>query len=219
MICPNCGAIIEEPDHLIMGKDVITFGSYRQDTKTREKTPVRWRVLEKSDGKLKVISSEVLDCGMFDEGGHTREWEWCSLRKWLNEEFLNEAFSPEERERILENRVKNPGNERYGTPGGRDTLDKIFLLSIEEVNRYFYLNGYYRDSCCRASGYAVSRGASRTGSGNCKWWLRTPGSDGNEMINAAIVLEDGRISYYGANSQFGFVGIRPVLVLSDLQDT
>ncbi|MCL2079129.1 MAG: DUF6273 domain-containing protein [Oscillospiraceae bacterium] len=54
----------------------------------------------------------------------------------MNGEFYN-SFSANDRERISETRVATPDNSWYDTSGGEIVGNKIFLLSIEEVARYF----------------------------------------------------------------------------------
>jgi len=66
----------------------------------------------------------------------TAIWSECSLRGWLNGEFYS-GFSAEEKSRILSTNVVNNVNPWYGTDGGQDTVDHVFLLSIEEVVEYF----------------------------------------------------------------------------------
>ena len=63
-------------------------------------------------------------------------WRECSLRRWLNQDFFQEAFSFQERTWILNTRVENPANPKYRTNGGAGTVDKIFLLSIGEAETY-----------------------------------------------------------------------------------
>ena len=110
-------------------------------------------------------------------------WENCSLRKWLNGKFYDEVFSESEKSLIQTVTIKNPDNPLYGTPGGNDTEDNVFCLSLEEVQVYF------ADTNGRMAGltdYAVSRGASvnednklDNGMNTGWWWLRTPASSAN----------------------------------------
>ncbi len=115
----------------------ITFGIYEQDNDTAEKEPIRWKVLDKQGDELLIISEKILDCVKYNEGYVDVTWETCALRVWLNEDFLNDAFTEEEQERIIEKTITNPDNPVWGTEGGEDTEDKVFLLSIEEAEKYF----------------------------------------------------------------------------------
>ena len=40
-----------------------------------------------------LISKYALDCVQYNTKEESVTWETCSLRKWLNETFLNEAFT------------------------------------------------------------------------------------------------------------------------------
>ncbi|MBQ1555208.1 MAG: toll/interleukin-1 receptor domain-containing protein, partial [Clostridia bacterium] len=81
-------------------------------------------------------------------------WENCSLRKWLNGEFINQTFTSSEIERINFTTVTTPDftfvpNENfqllnnYTFDGGADTVERIFLLSVDEYERYFPFRDYY----------------------------------------------------------------------------
>ena len=102
------------------------------------------------------------------------------MRKWLNTEFLNAAFSFEEREMIVPTHVINADNPAFGTPGGEDTSDNVFLLSIEEVLKYFPNDD--------------ERKATMVDGTKAGWLLRTPGesSDCVSFING-----DGSIDGFG----------------------
>ncbi|MDD6035308.1 MAG: DUF6273 domain-containing protein [Lachnospiraceae bacterium] len=67
------------------------------------------------------------------------EWHDKAMEagRWLNSDFYRTAFSEKERASIAETLVRNADNPEYGTEGGNDTRDKVFLLSIEEATTYF----------------------------------------------------------------------------------
>jgi len=114
---------------------VITFGNYK------------WRVLDVDGDEALIMTVEVIEsCPYNKEQAWATwvTWETCSLREYLNNEFL-QRFTKEQQARIVEKNISNPDNIWYGTTGGKDTRDKIFLLSLEEADRYFgnsrdYLN-------------------------------------------------------------------------------
>ena len=66
-------------------------------------------------------------------------WETCSLRKWLNDEFVNEAFSKKEQKYIPTVTVPAHKNPKYDTDPGKATKDKVFLLSAVEVKNILAL--------------------------------------------------------------------------------
>ena len=163
---------------------IVEFGFYEQDNDFSNGTePIEWLVLEIRDGKVLLFSLEGLDCLPYNEEYVDITWEDCTLRGWLNDEFYNNAFSAAEKDRIEETWLTNPDNSEYGTEGGNDTQDKVFLLSMEELEWYFPLdeNGENRHSAVRPTAYALERGAGgwNTGGkwnhGYCRYWLRSPG--------------------------------------------
>ena len=154
-----------------------------------EKTP--WRVLDvERETETALLIAEKPVCERPYHSKWTEiTWEQCDLRKWLNEEYYEKTFSEEEKAAILECELKNPDNPNYGTKGGNDTRDKVFLLSIEEAEKYFMND---RD---RSTG--------------TWWWLRSPGRSGSD----AAVVNGGGV-YYGGNGVIYRSGVRPALKIN-----
>ena len=95
-----------------------------------------WRVLDKQDGKVLLLKDNSLGSTPFDETGKNVTWKSSSVRKWLNGDFLNDNFFKAEQNAILDTTVKNTANPVYNTPAGKDTTDKLFLISCDEVAQY-----------------------------------------------------------------------------------
>lgn len=198
-------------------KSIIQFGEYYQEQdKSYGKQPIEWIPLEwRADGTVLVVSSEILDCKEFDTDGkgYRQTWEECSLRKWLNNEFISEAFSTEEQKLIKEIRVVNKDNREFCTKGGNDTLDRVFLLSMDEFQRYCIINDFYCNNACRPTKYAKSQGARVSGSYGCEWWLRTLGYEKyGAPPSAVLVWPDGKLYKRGAFMEIS-KGIRPAMIL------
>lgn len=99
------------------GVVTIKFGKYN------------WRVLEMSEHTALIITVDCVDNMVYNTSrSNSVTWETCSLRKYLNEDFYNE-FSDSEKSMIKDTNVTNENNFQYGTDGGNNTVDKIFLLS------------------------------------------------------------------------------------------
>ena len=81
-------------------------------------------------------------------------WEACDLRKWLNTEFYNTAFNEDEKSRMLLSHLDNSDNDEYGTSGGNNTDDIVFLLSLKEAQQY----SHKVERWVRATPYALSNG-------------------------------------------------------------
>ena len=156
--------------------DVVKFGTYEQDNDTTNgKEEIEWMVLDVEEGKVLVVSKYALDCRSYHDENVSVTWENCSLRGWLNDEFLNTAFADAEQAMIPTVTVSADKNPEYSTNPGNATQDKVFLLSIDEVKRYFDSDA---ERQCQATIYAETQGSYVTAyNGCCEWWSRTPGYD------------------------------------------
>ena len=131
------------------------------------------------------------------------------LFRSLNGEFYDTAFNEEEKGRIALTEVENADNPRYGTEGGEDTEDRIFLLSLEEAEMYFEDD---EDRRAFPTEYAVAKGIwvwEKTGT--VWWWLRSPGYDSGG--SAAGVDPDGSLNYIGTYVYYSRYAVRPALRL------
>ncbi len=88
------------------------------------------------DKKL-LLSKYALDCQPYNTNFEETCWEKCSIRAWLNNQFLNQAFSEDEKSQILLSEVSADKNPEFDTNQGNNTQDKIFLLSVLESQKYF----------------------------------------------------------------------------------
>ena len=178
----------------------VTFGKYPQTESGTDATPIEWLVLEYDEANdcALLISRYGLDAQPYNIEDVDVTWETCTLRKWLNEDFLVTAFSAEERAKLVEVSVPNPGS---------DTRDTVFLLSINEVNALFSGDGA---RMCGATAYAKAQGAYVSDNGNSWWWLRSPGGDSNY---AAYVNSDDVVCDIGNYVNRGYNVVRPVVVL------
>ena len=188
---------IEEIGNVSIG-DYVTFGTYEQDNNEANGVEaIEWQVLDKKDGKVLLLSKYALDAKPYHEKWGYVTWEECTLRRWLNEDFYKTAFTNVEQKYITETYVINKDNPEYGTDGGNNTYDKVFLLSMDEMTTYFNPDPYIEDT---ARGVKVTEYAKAQGGwyspyteyyyGNGCWWLRSPGEDSDI---AAIVAIDGYI--------------------------
>ncbi|MDY6017558.1 MAG: TIR domain-containing protein, partial [Oscillospiraceae bacterium] len=72
--------------------DYVFFGAYEQDNSASNgKEHIEWLVLEVKDGKALVISKYALDCKQYNTNYTDVTWEACTLRRWLNNDFINAA--------------------------------------------------------------------------------------------------------------------------------
>lgn len=184
--------IIEIPAQETLVFSGITVGSEIKFGMKEDQT-ITWKVLDAVNGAALIFSTDSVHTMAYHLPGGNITWKDSEIRKWLNNEFTEEYFSPDEQSRILISNVNNEDNPNYHTPGGEPTSDKVFLLSINDVNSFI------PDKEARALGYT--------------WWLRSPGSNQN---NVAIVDSYGNVNMSGniASNSFGKYGIRPAMWIS-----
>ncbi|MCL2063739.1 MAG: DUF6273 domain-containing protein [Candidatus Cloacimonetes bacterium] len=183
--------------------DIITFGAYE------------WKVLDIQDNKALIVTESILMRRQYHTQGGSNSWADSSLRYYLNNVFYySSAFSNNDRSRIVQVSNTNENNQWYGTQGGEDTLDKIFLLSIAEVVQYFGDSGQLEN---RPHPYAwfitdqfnSNRIALFNGFAD-NWWLRSSGSNSG---NTSYISESGEVNMEGG-SVFFSLGIRPASWIS-----
>lgn len=177
-----------------LGGAYISLGKYEQDNdKSNGKEDIEWLVLDVIDGKALIISKYALDAQPYDiDVVSDCTWETCSLREWLNNTFINAAFSDSEKTMIATVVVQ----VQDGAPIDV-TQDQVFLLSVGEVNEYFDLDSARQ---CEATAYARANGS------GSYWWLRTLGK---HPRYATYVTSGGSIAEGSYdNSVFG---VRPAL--------
>ena len=193
--------------------DTYTFGAYEQDNSTSNgKEAIEWTVLDKDGMSLLLISKQALDCQQYNTSYTDVTWESCSLRKWMNGTFLNKAFNAEEQAQIQNTTVSADKNPEYNTNPGNATTDKVFLLSINEVEKYFNSDEARK---CAPTAYAKAQGAhtsdsykTASGAATCWWWLRSPGFT---QSCAASVRYDGSVNYRGYDVDYDNGAVRPAL--------
>ena len=179
------------------------FGSYEQDgDESNGPEPIEWVILDENEKGTLLISRYVLDCVQFNTTKTEVSWESCSLRSWMNDDFYNAAFDDEIKSRINTVTLLNEDDPRYGTPGGNDTIDNIFCLSLSGILKYYSFNyyisnqwaGYSEALIIPATKYATDNGVFTysitdsyykmmlssysedcVGKTGASWWLRTPG--------------------------------------------
>lgn len=187
--------------------DYVLFGEYEQDNnRANGKEDVEWLVLEVKDGKVLVISQYALDCKEYNTSRTDVTWESCTLRKWLNNDFVSSAFSVDEKAMIPTVNVSADKNPQYSTNPGNATQDQVFLLSITEANKYFISESARQ---CKSTDYADANGAYVSYEGNCMWWLRSPGKDLSYAAN--VDRYDGDIDEDGRYVTYSICAVRPAL--------
>ena len=155
-----------------------------------DKVPLRWTVLDISRNKALLLADKAIENRIYHEKPGKTTWERCSLRRYLNNFFFIYAFSDIARRSIVSTNLLNMPNPEYGTPGGHNTKDRLFLLSGSEYAEYF--------SCQKVSKLPEF------------WWLRSPGY---RHDTALFVYADGSINQYLGTANSFRIAVRPALWL------
>ena len=196
------------PDYKI--GETIEFGNYPQDKDGTEK-PIEWIVMKKEGNQVLLLSKYVLDAKSYNEGWGDVTWEISDIRQWLNNEFYTTAFNKAEKAKIQTSLIKNEDNSEYGTSGGNDTEDKVFLLSEKEADTLF---SDEEERIAKATEYAEKLGVDINENSEEKgawWWLRSPG---NDSFYAALVNYYGWVYGDGIGVNCNVYGVRPALHLN-----
>jgi len=177
--------------------------------------PVQWRVLSDTNGDLLLMSEKILDTKVYNTPSAPITWENCSLRAWMNSSFNTTAFTPEEQVRILTSSNVNEDSAAFGTEGGNDTDDRVFLLSQSEMTSAAY--GFKSDISAtdtarqaQGSDYSKCQGlmVMAAQGNNSFWWLRSPGQSATYAIGTTPLGWVGN-SYETTNQNY--VGVRPAI--------
>jgi hypothetical protein len=196
---------------------------YKKDTVYWFKyEPLKWRILDKSTGFIiceTIIDSqaynnytiwngkagkEELYYGNPDMTFYANDYANSSLRKWLNNDFYNTAFSSEEKANIRTTALNNKcrptlsGTSGYERFDSADTDDKVFIPSYDEIisNTYGFDRGPHEiDNLRRIEGsdYAKCQGLCVFNNYDwSEWWLRTP----EDISNFACTIDfDGCVNF------------------------
>lgn len=185
-----------------------------------------WRVLDIQNNKALIISEDIIDQRPYHDAYKDITWADCALRKYLNGEFYDK-FNETDKSRIIPAVNKNPDNQWYGSKGGADTQDNVFLLSLEEVCKYFGDSSaklqnpgknqrYWFERKDENNSKRIARLLGKEGS--WWWWLRSPGRVNLKAVY--IFGTDGNIGIQGNNILKGNIsdgkctgGVRPALWL------
>ncbi len=201
--------------------EIITFGKYEQDNNiSNGPEDIEWLVLDVHEDKALLISKHTLDSKPYNTELTTATWEESSLREWLNNEFLNSAFTGDQKEQIVLTTVNNSVNldfnniiylpDENGNPVEsiaieNETEDYVFLLSFMEGHQYLPEKG---DRRCQPTLYAIAQGAYEK-DGYGRWWYR---GTANESGCISCVTAQG--SSYKKEITDPHSGVRPAIWIS-----
>lgn len=210
----------QHPQAFLGGADVgdtVTFGTYEQNNNYSDGNEnIEWVVIDKQEDKIMVVSKYIIAGQPFNttNEGHI-SWENCTLRKWLNNDFLNEAFSDAEKKLITDTTIFSTEYLAHSTTD-YSTTDKIFLLSENERNMLSSvdaLKGIVTESVIALFSDAANSDVANINPSNFEplWWLRTTWEDADDSCASVVcrVDYDGWIYAVEENA-----GVRPAMWIS-----
>lgn len=167
--------------------------------------PIEWVILDGtkvSDKERFIIARYPLESHCFDS--NNSNYKDSEVRKFLNEDFINRAFTQEMQEKILTTTVDNSLKSLYendslvdesNTSWCEDTQDKIFLLSVRETKKYgrlseLYVKDYEHLFACYLYDYRI---------------LRSPGSE-SKMVQCFYITHSTSSIFLSSRGKDG-VGI------------
>ena len=207
--------------------------------------PIKWRVLNRNGNDAFLLADVALDDQKYNTNYEDVDvtWETSSMRSWLNgygasvnqsktdyskKNFINSAFTFTQKNAIKTTSVVNNNNINYGTTGGNNTSDQVFLLSTSEVYNtdtaagYGFVKNNIDDEArrSRCSTYAHAMGTWRyydtdaeytKYNGNVYWRLRS-----SSWCSASYVdYGYGLFEYIDVDEpSFSLCGMRPALHLN-----
>ena len=201
--------------------DIITFGYYEQDNNLNNGSePIEWIVLKRENDRAFLMSRYALDCRSYNLFKAGVTWETCSLRAWLNGSFYYQAFSADDRTRIIETNVEYEKDAVSGSKGR--VRDNVYVLSYGEAVTYWSKFSEVKNWSATkyATENALSQGEKVYSYPEFYWWLRTPGAryGFNCADRADCVRQDGP-NNYGHSVEHVNGAVRPVLWISLGQQT
>ncbi len=143
--------------------DCVYFGSYWQKDsegnidKTKEKQPIKWRVLSVDGDDLFLLADDILSESMEYAKKSDGSWKNSIVRNWIQTDFIPNAFTEDEQNDIIETDT---------TLDDVQTVDRVFAISKAEVETQKY-------------GFRSNLGDGKI------WWLRCNKKSSYDTSNCA----------------------------------
>lgn len=185
--------ILKNKEYLKMfiskASDEITFGKYEQDNNALNgKEKLEWIVIYNNKKKIYMVSKYIIDAMQYN----TANGDGSTLKKWLMEDFTNEAFDEKERELI----------------------SHVGLLSREDMKQYNKIVNVTP----KWTDYAMSQKPNKGYASGYSWWLTGKYFHGfaDTEVSMDVVVESGGYSNY-VSSTTEKNGVRPAIII-DVND-
>ncbi|MBR6027960.1 MAG: hypothetical protein IKP40_02645 [Clostridia bacterium] len=154
--------------------------------------PLSWTVISVNSFFLLAMADKPVQYAPYHKGGGTMSWMNSSMRNWLNNTFLKEAFNKTERKIVQRQQVINIAFSD-DPESGLDTWDYVYLISSGELELYL-----------PDGGWEIGE----------DWWLRGHGDEGGSC--AEYVDAEGVIHHEGAVLD-EVKAVRPLIIVNGKQ--
>lgn len=214
--------------------------------------PLTWKILNRDAGIVmctsiidsqpyaNFITKKLKDGEFYNEHGvYASDWVTSSIREWLNDDFLNTAFTETEIKYYMAEKANS--NKCWGTLVGygpdvcgkydsKDTNDKVSLLSYDEIvstdlgfdseySAYDHARMVKGTDYAKCQGLFVYYGEGSDYNDYSYWWLRTPGYDSVFASNSACVVYNTGAPKVDPVLNNTTIGVRPVLCFPGMDGT
>ena len=181
--------------------------------------PLYWRVLEKRGNKLTIFTEEVVD-GVYwreidSEDKHLiNNYEFSDIRPFINNEFLNMAFTASQQEYINVTHVDNSIETTSVITDEcicDDTNDKVYLLSYRDiVDNLLETNYIIGNTTDYARARNVEMSALKDSYGRAYWASRSPDA---VHLFVSVVNPFGEVERYEYAYDY-LSGVRPAMTIT-----
>ena len=180
---------------------MLTLGEYNGKS-------LNWLALSNDflskNGRILLLSETVLKQDQFNSTASiTTNWENSDIRRWLNEDFLYEAFT----DSMVSESIP------LLTLTEQKTYDYVFLLSMSEYNTYrTIIEGFDTFNAKKLN--LINRYE------NSEFWLRSKGTDNTRGVHTALLPNvtdpsQSRITLVTGSEVTKVKGIRPAILVDE----
>ncbi len=206
---------IKEFNALNVG-DTVLFGSYEQDGNLSNGTEeISWTVHSIDDGKALLLSGVCLYAMPYNSDSSDNSWTNSDLRKWLNSEFYQSAFSSTEHGVICEKeitteRLSNKDGHTYGETYGEAeiTVDKVFVPDLSE---FYMLTSELNVSSVAKEVFSANNTTYGGENYQSMFWTRSPYGDQQNWAYGYITETEQCMSYSIPTTMYAMV--RPAIYI------
>jgi hypothetical protein len=181
---------------------------------------IEWCTLEEKNNMSLLLSEKIVERRAFHETSAETDWGTCTLGNYLNNDFCDK-FCDIEKEYIVSREIITDKNPWFNTTSSNVSRNRIFLLSLEDVVKYFGDSGQLQSLPAKKlfiddKDYNDQRIARDDNGQPIIWWLRSPG-DSNR--SAAVVMGNGCINPCGFDVSNPQGGVRPAMWVNNIINT